>query len=121
MSTSPDLSGAAQTGGRSRMCTVVWVLCVLVAVAGAALLYRWWSNRPPQIAFAPYGATYESKPDFAQLEHKFPLTTEQRMKLTPENIKRFDQEQIDQIYARLTAGPIPDGAYNGDLFFPKGM
>jgi hypothetical protein len=28
---------------------------------------------------------------------------------------------MDQIYARLTAGPIPDGAYEGDLFFPKGI
>jgi hypothetical protein len=27
---------------------------------------------------------------------------------------------VDQIYARLTAGPIPDGAYDGQMFFPKG-
>src|SRR3546814_16332366 len=38
----------------------------------------------------------------------------------PENIKNFDQEQLDQIYARLSAGPIPDGAFDGDLVFPKG-
>src|SRR3546814_9990789 len=37
-----------------------------------------------------------------------------------ENIKNFDQEQLDQIYARLSAGPIPDGAFDGDLVFPKG-
>ena len=36
-------------------------------------------------------------------------------------LKHYDQEQIDQIYARLTAGPIPDGPYDGDLFFPKGI
>ena len=42
------------------------------------------------------------------------------MKLTPQNIRKFDQEQVEQIYARLTAGPIPDGPYDGDLFFPKG-
>ena len=41
-------------------------------------------------------------------------------KLTPENLKSFDQEQIDQIYARLTPGPIPDGAFGGGLFFPEG-
>jgi hypothetical protein len=34
---------------------------------------------------------------------------------------RYDQEQIDQIYARLTAGPIPDGPFDGGLFFPKGQ
>jgi len=27
---------------------------------------------------------------------------------------------VDQIYARLTAGPIPDGPYQGDLFFSGG-
>src|SRR3546814_9196844 len=42
-------------------------------------------------------------------------------KLTPENIKNFDQEQRDPIYARLSAGPIPDGAFDGDLVFPKGQ
>src|SRR5260370_5352832 len=43
------------------------------------------------------------------------------MNRTPQNIKAFDQEKVDQIYARLTAGLIPDGAYDGDLFFPKGL
>ncbi len=32
----------------------------------------------------------------------------------------LSQEQIDQIYGRLTAGPIPDGQYLGDLFFARG-
>ena len=27
---------------------------------------------------------------------------------------------LDQLYARLSAGPIPDGPYDGDLIFPKG-
>jgi len=43
------------------------------------------------------------------------------MSLTPQNIQKFNQEQVDQIYARLTAGPIPDGKHDGDLFFPKGI
>ena len=38
----------------------------------------------------------------------------------PRQPQGFDQEQIDQIYARLTAGPIPDGPFDGGLFFPKG-
>ena len=43
-----------------------------------------------------------------------------RESLTPELLARYSQEQVDQIYGRLTAGPIPDGPYDGDLFFPRG-
>ena len=41
----------------------------------------------------------------------FPLTRAHLMRITPENIAKLSQEQIDQIYGRLTAGPIPDGPY----------
>ena len=74
----------------------------------------------PDIKFATYGAGYQSKSDFAAIEHNFPLTTEELDKITPRYLSTLDQEQIDQIYARLTAGPIPDGAFDGDLFFPRG-
>jgi hypothetical protein len=79
------------------------------------------SPEPPQLTFAPYGEPYAGKPDFATLEYQLPLVPTDLAKLTPDNIASYDQEQIDQIYARLTAGPIPDGPYDGDLFFPKGM
>ena len=42
------------------------------------------------------------------------------MELTPANLRTLSQEEIDQIYGRLTAGPIPDGPYQGDLFFARG-
>jgi len=29
-------------------------------------------------------------------------------------------QQIDQIYARLSAGPIPDGPFDGGILFPRG-
>lgn len=74
----------------------------------------------PSISFAAYSGKYDSKIDFARVEHEYPLKPDQLLKLTPANIKNYDQEQVDQIYARLTAGPIPDGSYDGDLFFPKG-
>jgi hypothetical protein len=74
----------------------------------------------PDIAFLPHGEGYAEKPDFAQLEYRHPLSTADRFKLTPKNLARLDQEQVDQVYARLSAGPIPDGAYEGDLFFPRG-
>jgi len=79
-------------------------------------------EKPPAgIKFAPYEAGYATKPDFARVESEFPLAPADLAKLTPGALKTYDQEQIDQIYARLTAGPIPDGAYEGDLFFPKGI
>ena len=74
----------------------------------------------PAIKFAPAGESYAQKPDFAQVEHDFPLTLPELQKLTPDNIINFNQEQLDQIYARLSAGPIPDGPFDGDLVFPKG-
>jgi hypothetical protein len=75
---------------------------------------------PPKIAFAPYGTSYASKPDFARIELDHPLSAADRAALTPENLKGLPQEKVDQIYARLTAGPIPNGPYTGDLFFADG-
>ncbi len=74
----------------------------------------------PAIRFASAGEDYAQKPDFAMVEHDFPLTLEELQKLTPGNLKNFSQDELDQIYARLAAGPIPDGAFDGDLVFPKG-
>src|SRR3546814_31063 len=89
--------------------------CMATALALAAC------NRTPDIPFAEYGDGYADKPDFAEVEYRHPLSVDDLQKLTPENIKNFDQEQLDQIYARLSAGPIPDGAFDGDLVFPKGQ
>jgi len=74
----------------------------------------------PDIPFAQYGDDFREKPNFARVEHRYPLTREHRAALTPRNLESFDQEQIDQIYARLTAGPIPDGPYRGTFFFAEG-
>ena len=75
----------------------------------------------PGIKFAPYAADYQSRTDFAQVEYEFPLAPADLQKLDPQNMRNYDQEQIDQIYARLGTGPIPDGAYDGGLFFPRGV
>jgi len=93
---------------------------LLLLATGLALVGC--GEKPPAgIKFAPYEAGYATKPDFARVESEFPLAPADLAKLTPGALKTYDQEQIDQIYARLTAGPIPDGAYEGDLFFPKGI
>lgn len=75
---------------------------------------------PPAVRFAPFSEGYASKPDFAQLEYQYPLSVDELYKITPKNLALLSQEEVDQIYARLSAGPIPDGPYEGDLFFPKG-
>jgi hypothetical protein len=74
----------------------------------------------PEIPLAPHAADYRTKMDFARLEHQFPLTRTHLMRLTPQNVATLDQEEIDQVYARLTAGPIPDGAYKGTFFLAEG-
>lgn len=76
--------------------------------------------KAPAVRFAPYAEGYASKTDFAQVEYQYPLTVEELYTITPKNLALLDQEQVDQIYARLSAGPIPDGPYEGDLFFPRG-
>ena len=83
------------------------------------------SNPDPEIEFMAYDKAYDSKPFFARVDHQYPLTDtvearEQLAAVTPDYLASLDQEQVDQIYARLTAGPIPDGAYDGDLFFARG-
>ncbi len=75
----------------------------------------------PDIKFAtPAGQGYQGKIDFAQIEYKYPLTAPDLDKITPENLAGLDQEQIDQVYARITAGPIPDGPFDGKILFPRG-
>jgi hypothetical protein len=94
--------------------------CALLALSGCDYLNAVF-HRSPEIKFATYSTAYASKQDFAQVEAEFPLAPADLHKLTPKNIANFDQEQVDQIYARLTAGPIPNGAFDGGLFFPKNI
>lgn len=94
--------------------------CVLSLGVACALSGCTGSEKPPDIKFAPAGEHYSAKPDFADVEYHYPLALSELAALTPRNIAMLDQEQVDQIYARLTAGPIPDGPFDGDLFFPKG-
>lgn len=83
----------------------------------------------PNIPFAPIEDTALKDPDnpakkfridFARVENDVPLTRQHLMSITPENIVNLTQEQVDQIYGRLTAGPIPDGQHAGNLFFARG-
>jgi hypothetical protein len=95
---------------------------LLLALAALALLAGCATPKPPKpnIPFAPAGKDYPSKPDLARVEHTLPLTPAQRLILTPENLAALNQEELDQLYARLTAGPIPDGPYQGTVIFADG-
>ncbi|MBL8470171.1 MAG: hypothetical protein KF778_02755 [Rhodocyclaceae bacterium] len=75
---------------------------------------------PPDLKFIEAGAEYSAKPDLAEVEYRYPLTPAELSQLTPKNIAHYTQEQVDQIYARLTPGAIPDGVFDGGLFFPRG-
>jgi len=79
-----------------------------------------WFGGKPDIAFAPYGDTYASKPDFAQIEYDYPIPLQELAKVTPKYLASLDQEQLDQLYARLGSGPIPDGPFDGEIVFPRG-
>lgn len=83
------------------------LLAILVVLSGCR------TAAPPGVRFGPTGT------DIARLREAYPLTDADRRALTPENIRALTQEQVDQIYARLTSGPIPDGPFRGDLFFPR--
>ncbi len=89
-------------------------IIVLAAVAG----YVFWPTSAVEI---PFAATSAPSMDFARLEAEMPLTAEHRRRLMPADLKAMTQEQVDQIYGRLTAGPIPDGPFDGDLFFARGV
>ena len=96
------------------------ILLAASTVLVTALLAGCGKTEPPAIAFAPYSTDYAGKPDFAQVEHQFPLTPADLAKITPENLALLNQEQLDQIYARLTAGPIPDGPFDGGIILSEG-
>ena len=98
---------------------------LVMALTGLLLSACAWFEEDPNLQFMEYADDYGSKPFFARVEHSFPLTTtiEARRQLalvTPKYLAGLDQERVDQIYARLAAGPVPDGPFAGDLFFPEG-
>lgn len=83
----------------------------------------------PAIPFAPLTDTTLIDPDnptkvfridMARVENDYPLDRTDLAGLDPAHILSLTQEEVDQLYGRLAAGPIPDGPYLGDLFFPRG-
>lgn len=60
-----------------------------------------------------YQYPYAGLIDFAKLENDRPLSRAFLKQLTMEDLVNMDQEMSDQLYSRLSAGPIPNGIYDG--------
>ena len=117
-----------------RRIAIAAVVVLVAGTAGVVAGLKWLRDgagaaERPDIAFAPLADESIEDPDnptkvfrvdLARVEHEVPLSRADLTRLTPENLLTLSQEEIDQVYGRLTAGPIPDGPYQGDLFFARG-
>jgi hypothetical protein len=74
----------------------------------------------PKITYVQAGESFAEKPDLARVEYEHPIPLQELAKITPRYLAERTQEELDQIYARLSAGPIPDGPFAGSIVFPKG-
>ena len=98
---------------------IILIAPLLLSFSGCDKIKAMFAGKP-QIAFAPAGEGYADKPDFAQLEYQYPIALKELDKVTPAYLSTLTQEQLDQLYARLTAGPIPNGPFDGSVVFSKG-
>lgn len=91
------------------------IAALLVALGGCD-----WFAPKPDIAYAPAGEGYAEKSDLARVEYEHPIPAAELAKVTPKYLAGLTQEELDQLYARLAAGPIPDGPFDGSIVFPRG-
>jgi hypothetical protein len=77
-------------------------------------------SQKPKITFVQAGEGYAEKPDFALVEYEHPIPLQDLARITPKYLAGRTQEELDQIYARLSAGPIPNGPFDGSIVFSKG-
>ena len=104
---------------RKGLAVAVGLLLLASSLAGCEKIGSWIAGKP-DIAFAPYGDAYASKPDLAQVEYEHPIPLKELVKVTPKYLAGLKQEELDQLYARLSSGPIPDGPFDGEIVFPRG-
>lgn len=98
---------------------VLLAAALLITLSGCDRVSDLFAKKP-DIAYAVYGEGYASNPDLAQVEYEHPIPAAELAKITPRYLAELEQEQLDQLYARLASGPIPDGAFDGEVVFPRG-
>ena len=99
--------------------TLLLAATLILPLSGCDQFQSWFGAKP-DITFAPYGDDYASKPDFAQVEYEHPIPLAELARVTPKYLAGLNQEELDQLYARLSSGPIPDGPFDGEIVFPRG-
>lgn len=96
----------------------ILLVLVVVAIVIGVVAFRYF--RRPERPSVRFAAETTPAMDFARVDQNLPLSIQELTSLMPRQFASMSQEEVDQIYGRLTAGPIPDGAYDGDLVFPRG-
>ena len=94
------------------------ILLIAVVCLGFQAAWAEKTALAKRIPMAPVtGPSHSDKPDFDLVEKNYPIPQEVLSKLMPEDLASLNQEELDQVYARLSSGPIPDGAYDGTVLF----
>lgn len=75
--------------------------------------------KPPSVGDDP--ESYKYRPDFALVEANLKLNPKDLIQLTPKDLKALSQEQLDQLYARLPSGPIPEGDFLGSIILKNDL
>lgn len=101
------------------MRTLLLLIIPVLSLTGCDTIQNLFAEKPA-ISYVAAGEGYAEKPDLARVEHEHPIPLKELAKITPAYLSKRTQEELDQIYARLAAGPIPDGPFNGSIVFPAG-
>lgn len=101
------------------MRTLLLLIIPVLSLSGCDTIQNLFAEKPA-ITYVAAGQGYAEKPDFARVEHEHPIPLKELAKITPAYLSKRTQEELDQIYARLAAGPIPDGPFDGSIVFPAG-
>jgi len=101
------------------MRTLLLLIIPVLSLTGCDTIQNLFAEKPA-ITYVAAGAGYADKPDLARVEYEHPIALKELAKITPAYLSKRTQEELDQIYARLAAGPMPDGPFNGSIVFPAG-
>lgn len=97
----------------------IFCLIFLFAFEASALRFKviFESVGSVQVPFVVNADTEETyfnlKADFAEVERLAPLNLETLKDIRPNDLRALSMEQFNQLYARLSSGPMPLGDYRG--------